>query len=161
MLSDFLIFTHPAFGIFGILATVWLLIEALNANAVNESRLNKAAWSVAFFMLLALLFGGQWYVVYYPVEKAVILNGPWPFAHNFFMEVKEHLFFIPLILALYLPMIVTRNNLSINNGARKIVITVSSIIIVLSLLIEGAGAVINEGAKIAYKQTNLQEGGQK
>ena len=113
MLSDFLIFIHPAFGILGILATVWLLVEALNANDTNNARLRKAAWSVAFLMLLTLLFGGQWYVVYYPVEKAVILHGPWPFAHNFFMEVKEHLFFIPLILALYLPIIVNRNKLNI------------------------------------------------
>ena len=156
MLSDFLIFIHPAFGILGILATVWLLVEALNANDTNNARLRKAAWSVAFLMLLTLLFGGQWYVVYYPVEKAVILHGPWPFAHNFFMEVKEHLFFIPLILALYLPIIVNRNKLNINSGARKIVIVVCSIIIGLSLLIEGAGAVINEGAKIAYKQSNVQ-----
>ncbi|MDD2357582.1 MAG: hypothetical protein PHX13_06715 [Thiovulaceae bacterium] len=156
MLSDFLIFAHPAFGVLAILATTWLLVEAMNANATNGFRLRKAAWSVAFFMVLALLFGGQWYVVYYPIEKAVILKGPWPFAHNFFMEVKEHLFFIPLILSLYLPIIVSRNKLETNLGARKIVITICSIIIGLSLFIEGAGAIINEGAKISYKQTNMQ-----
>ena len=157
MLSNFLVFIHPAFGVLAILAAVWLLVETLNANATNGSRLRKAAWSVAFFMVLALLFGGQWYVTYYPAEKAVILNGPWPFAHNFFMEVKEHLFFIPLILALYLPVVVSRNKLNSNIGARKIVIAVSSIIIGLSLLIEGAGAVINEGATVAYKQMHEGE----
>lgn len=160
MLSDFLIFTHPAFGILAILATVWLLVETINANTTNKSRLHKAAWSVAIFMVLALLFGGQWYVVYYPAEKAVILHGPWPFVHNFFMEVKEHLFFIPLVLALYLPIVVGRNKLNENSGARKIVIVVCAIIIGLSLLIEGSGAVINEGAKIAYKEMN-QKGEQK
>ena len=156
MSSNVLIFTHPAFGILAILSTVWLLVEVLNANQNNQKRIIKAAWSIAIFMTLTLLFGGQWYVTYYPVEKEIILHGPWPFAHNFFMEVKEHLFFIPLILSFYLPIVAKNNALDENQTARKIVIALASIIIALSLFIEGAGAVINEGAKSAYKQMNIQ-----
>ncbi len=156
MSSNVLIFTHPAFGILAILSTVWLLVEVLNANQNNQKRIIKAAWSIAIFMTLTLLFGGQWYVTYYPVEKEIILHGPWPFAHNFFMEVKKHLFFIPLILSFYLPIVAQNNALDENQTARKIVIALASIIIALSLFIEGAGAVINEGAKNAYKQMNIQ-----
>jgi hypothetical protein len=54
---------------------------------------------------LAWLLGGWYYVVFYHTDKALILKGPYPGAHSFFMETKEHLFFIPLILALYLPLV--------------------------------------------------------
>lgn len=153
MSPDILILTHPVFGMLAILSSVWLLIEAINANKNNRKRMKQASLAIALFMTLALLFGGQWYVTYYPAEKGVILHGAWPFAHNFFMEVKEHLFFIPLILSLYLPIVVRNNTLDNNQTARKIVITSTSIIIMLSLFIEGAGAIINEGAKTAYKHS--------
>ena len=69
----------------------------------NTSRLRLAAYSVTVFMAAAWILGGYWYVKFYGAEKAIILAGPWPWAHSFFMETKEHLFFIPLILALFLP----------------------------------------------------------
>lgn len=39
--------------------------------------------------------GGYWYVHFYPAEKTLIPNGPWPFAHNLFMETREHFFSSP------------------------------------------------------------------
>jgi hypothetical protein len=39
-----------------------------------------------------------WYVVLYPTDKAIILKGPWPFAHEYFMETKEHLVIMLLML---------------------------------------------------------------
>ena len=149
---DILLLLHPAFGVLSILSAVWLLVEALNASEANKKRINLAAYNVVGWMVLAWIAGGQWYVVFYPAEKAVILKGAWPFAHSFFMEVKEHLFFIPLILALYLPIVAVRNSLHVSGVARKLVITLCAMIIILSLTIEGAGAVIAEGAKIAYSQ---------
>ena len=82
-------------------------------------------------------------------EKAVILKGPWPWAHNLFMETKEHLFFIPLILALYLPIVAARK-LAANAAARAMVMVVATFIILNGLAIEGAGAIINYGAKVAF-----------
>jgi hypothetical protein len=106
-------------------------------------------------LVLAWILGGYWYVHYYYAEKAVILKGPWPFAHNLFMETKEHLFFIPLILALYLP-IVAGINLARNKSARAMVMVVSAFIVLNGLAIEGAGAVINYGAKIAFIHTGVK-----
>jgi heme/copper-type cytochrome/quinol oxidase subunit 3 len=151
-LSNILILTHPAFGILSVLAAVWLLVETMNANGLNQARITKAAYGVTIFMLLAWIFGGVWYVEYYPMEKAMILNGPWAFAHSFYMEVKEHLFFIPLILALYLPVVVTRNRLHANRTARIMVVAICVNIIILSLSIEVAGAVINQGSKVSFVQ---------
>jgi hypothetical protein len=67
------------------------------------------------------------------------------------METKEHLFFIPAILALYLP-IVAAANLAANKGARTMVLVVAALIVVNGLAIEGAGIVIDHGAKLSLMQ---------
>jgi hypothetical protein len=152
-MSDIILFAHPTFGVLGILAAVWVFVEALNASEANRRRTLAAAGVVAVCLVLAWILGGYWYVHYYYAEKAVILKGPWPFAHNLFMETKEHLFFIPLILALYLP-IVAGINLARNKSARAMVMVVSAFIVLNGLAIEGAG--INYGAKIAFIHTGVK-----
>jgi hypothetical protein len=148
-MSDIILFAHPTFGVLGILAAVWVLVEALNASEANQHRIRLAAAVVTVCIVCAWILGGFWYVNYYYAEKAVILKGPWPWAHNLFMETKEHLFFIPLILALYLPIVAARK-LAANAAARAMVMVVATFIILNGLAIEGAGAIINYGAKVAF-----------
>jgi hypothetical protein len=154
-MSDIILFAHPTFGVLGILAAVWVLVEALNANNANLTRLRYAALAVTICMVLAWVLGGYWYTIYYAPEKAIILKGPWPWAHDFVMETKEHLFFIPLILALFLP-IAAAANLAVNRGARMIVMAVAAFIILNGLAIEGAGALINHGVKVAYVHSGVK-----
>src|ERR1700687_2660479 len=104
-MSDLILFAHPVFGVLGIMAAVWVIVEALNASEANQARIRGAAWAVAVFMVAAYVVGGYWYVTYYYAEKAIILKGPWPFAHNVFMESKEHIFFGLLVLSLLLPIV--------------------------------------------------------
>jgi len=78
----------------------------------------------------------------------MILKGPWPFAHNLFMETKEHLFFATAILAFLLP-IACREELYANAIARKLVLSVSAMVVITGLALEGAGAVIDHGVKVA------------
>jgi hypothetical protein len=99
-------------------------------------------------MAAAWICGGYWYVHFYPAEKALILSGPWPFAHNLFMETKEHLFLITGMLAFLLP-VTTREKLFSNAAARKLVLSVAALIVVTGLAVEGAGAVIEHGAKVS------------
>ncbi len=99
-------------------------------------------------MAIAWLCGGYWYVHFYAPEKALILAGPWPLAHTIFMETKEHLFFLTGILALLLP-VVAREDLAANRAARNLVLTVASLVVITGLAVEGAGAVIDHGVKIA------------
>jgi hypothetical protein len=148
-MSDIILFAHPTFGVLGILAAVWVLVEALNASEANQHRIRLAAAVVTVCIVGAWILGGFWYVNYYYAEKAVILKGPWPWAHSLFMETKEHLFFIPLILALYLPIVAARK-LAANAAARAMVMVVATFIILNGLAIEGAGAIINYGAKVAF-----------
>jgi len=90
-------------------------------------------------------------VVFYHIDKALILNGPYPWAHSYFMETKEHLFFIPLILALYLPL-VARLRVDVNRAARAMVLVVTGLIVVDGLAIEGAVRSSIGGAKSALAE---------
>jgi hypothetical protein len=146
--SDIILFSHPTFGVLGTMAAIWVLVEALNASDRNRGRTVLAALAVSLFIVLAWVAGGYWYVFYYAPEKALILGGPWAFAHNLVMETKEHLFFVPLILALYLPIVAARR-LAADRAARVMVVTVTCLLILNGLAIEGAGAIINHGAKTA------------
>lgn len=106
-------------------------------------------------MTLEWIYGGYWYVHFYPPEKALILSGPWPFAHNFFMETKEHLFFVVAVLA-FLLAIATRESLHSNSAARTLVLSVSGLIVVTDVSVEAAGAMIDHGVKRALLQDALK-----
>src|SRR6202044_43026 len=106
-----------------------------------------AAFIAAIAMAGAWICGGYWYVHFYPAEKAIILKGPWPFAHNIFMETKEHLFFITGILSFYL-VIAVRDKIYASPAARKMVLSVSLLIVLTGLAVEGAGAIIDHGVKV-------------
>lgn len=146
--SDVILLAHATFGGIGCLAALWVFVEALNAGLANRGRIRTAALLTAVAIAAAWICGGFWYVHFYPAEKALILGGPWPFAHNLFMETKEHLFFVTAILAFLLP-IVTREKADSNAAVRKLVLALSGLIVITGLTIEGAGAVINHGVKVA------------
>ena len=81
------------------------------------------------------------------MDKAIILKGPWPFAHSFFMETKEHLVIMLLLMVTYLP-IAAANNLPANKEARRVVLWVAGMVVLLALMVEGHGAVIAMGVKM-------------
>ena len=147
-MNQLLLMAHVLFGMACLLAAVWVFVEVLHASATNQARIRRMSWAAAIVMWLAFLIGGYWYVFYYKADKALILNGPWPFAHNFFMETKEHLVIMLLLLATYLP-IAAANNLAANRDARRLVLCVSGLIALLALLAEGEGAIIAMGVKVA------------
>jgi len=155
--SDLILLAHAGFGVTGCLAALWVIVETLNASSSNAARIRSAALLTAVCIAAAWIFGGYWYVHFYAPEKALILKGPWPFAHDIFMETKEHLFFITGILAFLLP-IATRDVLHSNAVARRLVLAVASLIVVTGLVVEGAGAVIGHGVKIALLRGGAQGG---
>jgi hypothetical protein len=64
------------------------------------------------------------------------------------METKEHLVIMLLMLVTYLP-IAAANNLVVNKDSRRLVLWVSGMIPLLGLMIEGHGAIIAMGVKMA------------
>ena len=147
-ISDVILLSHAAFGVTGCLTALWVFVETLNARPGNIARIRTAAVMTALLMAAGWICGGYWYVHFCPPEKALILGGLWPFAHNFFMETKEHLFFVAAVLAFLLP-ITTQESLHSNSAARTLVLSISGLIVVTGLSVEAAGAIIDHGVKIA------------
>jgi hypothetical protein len=147
-MNEFILMAHPTFGVLAILAAVWVFVEALNARDSNQGRTRLASLAVAGFIWASYIVGGFWYLTYYYADKAKILVGPWPFAHNFFMETKEHVFLSLLLLATFLP-IAASNNLAVSKGARNLVLWSAALIVVVGLAMEGAGSFVAMGVKVA------------
>jgi hypothetical protein len=147
-MNEIILMGHVLFGVACIVATVWVFVDVLNANEQNLNRTKWMSRAAAVFMWLSFCIGGYWYVVFYHVDKAIILKGPWPFAHNLVMETKEHLVIMLLLLATYLP-IAAAQNLAANKNARRLVLWVAAVIPLLGLMIEGEGAIIAMGVKVA------------
>lgn len=147
-MNELLLMVHVVFGVACILAAVWVFVDVLNVTQANLNRIRWMSRAAALFMWIAFFVGGYWYVVFYPADKAIILKGPWPFAHKYFMETKEHLVILLLMLATYLP-VLTAGNLAANKDARRVVLWMSGIIPVLGLMMEGHGAIIAMGVKVA------------
>jgi hypothetical protein len=122
-------------------------VDVLNVSEANQYRIRKMSCAAAVFMWIAFLIAGYWYVFSYKADKAIILKGPWPFAHTFFMETKEHLVIMLLLMVTYLP-IAAANNLSANKDARRVVLWVAGMIALLALMVEGDGAIIAMGVKV-------------
>jgi hypothetical protein len=147
-MNEFILMAHVFFGVLCLLASVWVFVDVLHASEANLTRIRKLSLGIAVAMWLAYLFAGYWYVTYYSVDKAIILKGPWPFAHNFFMETKEHVVMMILLLATYLP-IVAANDLAVNQGARRLMLWASGLFAALTFAAEGMGAVIAMGVKVS------------
>ena len=147
-MENILLLLHPATGGLATLAALWVFVDTLNAGEASVARVKNISIACAVLMWLTYFLGGYWYVNYYGVDKALIKAGPWSFGHNFFMEVKEHVFLMLLLLATYLP-IASSSNVHINKEARKVVLWVAGLIVPTSLAMEGSGAVISVAVKIA------------
>jgi hypothetical protein len=147
-MNEILLLTHVIFGGFCVVGSIWVFVDALNASEANVARIRTVSVGVAIVMWLSYIIGGYWYLVFYSVDKALILKGPWPFAHSFFMEMKEHVVMMLVLLATFLP-IAAFHNLAVNRAARKVVLWVAGLIVLIGFAMEGTGAIIALGVKVA------------
>jgi hypothetical protein len=140
---------HVLFGVLGIILAVALLVYILNASEKNIPRIRSLSLMTAVSMILSYVIGGWWYVVYYASERDVIRAGTWKWAHTFFMEFKEHFFFALLFLSILLPIIAYRNDLTVLENRRLLLIVVS-LVILIGLVVDGSGAIISRGVIVGY-----------
>lgn len=145
MFEQGLLMSHVLFGVLGILLGVALFVDVLNANQDNAQRIKLVSLAVAVAVVLSYLLGGYWYVTLYGADRAIIKAGQWPWAHNYFMEVKEHVFFLMLLLAVYLPVAVHQSLPLIDRGKRNLILGIAALIVLIGLSMEGAGAIISKG----------------
>jgi hypothetical protein len=149
-MNEIILMAHVLFGVLCMVGSVWLFVDVLHVTAANQGRIRKLSVGIASVMWVGYIVAGYWYVTFYSVDKAVILKGPWPFAHNFFMETKEHMVIVLLLLATYLP-IAAANDLVANREARKLVLWVAGLIAMTAFLAEGMGGIIAMGVKVGLK----------
>ncbi|MFP5259238.1 MAG: hypothetical protein ACLGQH_09465 [Acidobacteriota bacterium] len=147
-MNNIILLLHAMTGMFFILACTWVYIETLNCTESNLGRIRIACLLAAVLMWSTLCIGGYWYVYFYAPDKALILKGPWPLAHGLFMETKEHVLLMLVPLATFLP-IIASNDLPTVASARKLLLWVAGTSVVIGLAMEGAGAIISMGAKLA------------
>ena len=139
---------HPTTGALAIFCAIWCIVEVLNSSEQNRGRTRLAALSSMWLMVATYIAGGYWYVVYYAADKAVILKSSWPFAHTFFMEAKEHAFFITLILSIFLAIIARSEDFVRNRSARVLAVWVTLMVILSAFAAEGAGSLVAMGVRI-------------
>ncbi len=146
-MNELILMAHVLFGSACILTAVWIFAEVINANSRNVARIRKMCLASAIVMWIGFLTGGYWYVTAYKADKAVILNGPWPFAHSLFMETKEHLVIMLLLVVTYLP-IAAAGNLAEDEGARRVLLWATGLAGLLALLMDGEGGLIAMGVRL-------------
>ena len=154
MWKELMTMPHVVLGVFGILFAVWVAAEAANSSEANQHRLKLASIGTSIFLWLAYLAGGWWYVVYYGAaasnsDKAIILAGPWKWSHSFFMEAKEHIFFMLILLSILLPIVTFRNQVFKDKKISNLIIVIALTIVALGLGMEGFGAMISKGVKMS------------
>jgi len=147
-MNNIILLLHAMTGMFFILACVWVYIETLNCTEANLGRIRAACLVAAGLIWTTVVVGGYWYVYFYAPDKALILKGPWPLAHSLFMETKEHVLIMLVPLAMFLP-IIAANDLPSVASARKLLLWTAGTAVVVGLAMEGAGAVISMGVKLA------------
>ena len=143
------IMVHVLFGVLGIILAVALLVYILNVSEKNIPRIKSLSLWTALSMIASYVLGGWWYVVYYVHERDVIRSGAWKWAHTFFMEWKEHVFFALLFLSVLLPVIAYRNDLLVPEN-RKLLLVVTLLIVLIGLAVDGSGAIISRGVIVGY-----------
>lgn len=141
-----ILISHVFLGLLGVVAfyAVWmgLLKQKLSLKILRFASLTGL---IAF--ILSWL-NGVYYVVYYSkIVRTIIKTGQYSWAHNIFMEAKEHIFlFVPFLSAVVFLILwflgdklENESNLKRSTVALTGLVTVLGIIITLSgLLISGA-----------------------
>lgn len=143
------IMVHVLFGVLGIILAVALLVYTLNISEKNIPKIKSLSLWTALSMITSYVLGGWWYVVYYAHERDVIRSGAWKWAHTFFMEWKEHVFFALLFLSILLPIIAYRNDLLVPEN-RKFLFIVTLLVVLIGLAVDGSGAIISRGVIVGY-----------
>lgn len=138
---------HVFFGLAGTLwyGATWLGIERRD---IVTGRLHHYAGYGFLAIVLSWITGGLYYTDFYgKMVKPVILAGNYPWAHQFFTELKEHIFlFLPFLalaatLTIWLMGERLHNHPTLKSNTAKlvgVVVTIGSLMAVMGVVISGA-----------------------
>lgn len=153
MFRELMLPLHAAFGELGTLLAVWIAAELVRVDAASLPRIRHLSCLCATLMWMAAFVGGFWYLSYYPADKAAVIAGPWPWAHTVIMETKEHIFFLLLLVANFMPIAVRWSDPVGNAKHRRLAIATAVTIAVLGLSMVELGNLVNMGFRMAFRAT--------
>jgi len=152
-MKEAFLFVHPTLGVLGILGALWVFVEALRVDDTRLHRMRLVSLIVPALFLLTWVSGGLWDSFFYEADRMVMEKGPWAVIGNTTMELKEHLFVVVLLLALYLPILTFSFDLR-RTTARAPTLTASALIVLLGLVMEGAGATLSGAVHVGMATLN-------
>ncbi len=133
-----------------ILAICGYLIAELRKREPDYGTVYNLAVATAVLLWIAWITAGWYYVLYYGTDKAVIKAGTMNWAHNVFMEVKEHIFYTGLLLGTLLPMAVAAMRERIVKGQGRLIVHTVVALILGDLLLDLMGGAISIAAKYSW-----------
>jgi hypothetical protein len=142
---------HVILGIIGVAASyaVWLH----GVKKIPPIQFLKISAGIAFFsFVFSWVAGAYYYVVYYGTAvKPIIKAGAFPWAHNFFMEMKEHVFLLLpfLSLVVFTTILVFGEQLAREENVpiKRALSFLSGIVVLLGFVIAVSGIVISGAVK--------------
>ncbi len=149
-MNDFFLLPHIAFGMAAVIVSVALVADGARSGSITGLS-QWLGWLIFAFTWLTFISGGAWYILGYPPNKSAVLAGSAPWAHEVVMEVKEHAFFLMLMLATVLPFVLAEAKSTGGKLGRAVMITFGSTIACLGLLLEAMGAVVGLAVRSGLK----------
>lgn len=153
-MADPLIAVHAFLGEAGILAFIWVFVELLNPTKQRVDRAKFVALLGVILFFSSWIVGGYYYVQDYGANvKPIIKEGPQPWAHSIFMEIKEHIFLFLPFLSLMTLVILNRYDKEIleNKRIKKAVLYLCITITIIGFLMASMGYLISTGMRTALE----------
>ena len=151
---SFVIGIHAALGEMSAIGFLWIFIELLNPSAKGIKRIRIISLISVMMLFLSWFSGGYYYTNTYGKEvKPLIEDGPNPWAHEVFMETKEHVFLFLPILSLLTYYIIKKYEINLikNKELRKYIILLCLMIFLLAFAMGAMGYLISSGARAAME----------
>lgn len=135
---------HVVSGIAGVAFSYATWMELLKKK-ISLPYTKSVSVSAAILYFLTWLSGGYYYVVYYGTTvKPIILAGDYPWAHKFFLEVKEHIFmFLPFMAVAVALALWTFEDFENDEGRQRTLAAVAGAMTIIGIVITLAAVVVS------------------
>jgi hypothetical protein len=153
-MPDPLIGIHAFLGEFAVFAFFFVFVALFNPSPKHVKWIERIALLGVIFLFLSWVAGGYYYVtIYGPEVKPLIKEGPQPWAHSIFTEVKEHVFlFLPFLGLMALFLLRSAGDSILKDAkSRRAVQLLSLMIVLIGLSMAGMGYIISTGARAALE----------
>ncbi|MDZ4663027.1 MAG: hypothetical protein SGJ18_15555 [Pseudomonadota bacterium] len=149
-----LVFLHASIGEVAALAFLWVSIELFEPTATRIKRATAVSLVGVIATFLCWILGGAYYVIHYvDFVRPVIKSGPYPWAQEIMMEIKQHIFLLIPFLALMVYLLIRQSSREIilDKTMRRRTIVLSLVTFFLCFLMTALGYLTSFGARRALE----------